>query len=213
MKHRPSLTVTALFALAVCSAIAQTDANRMRLSADESAFITTALEGGMAEVELGTLAQQQGSSDAVKQFGKQMVEDHTKVNDELKILASNKGVPVPTALDAKSAATKDRLSKLSGAEFGGRPPLQGPVFPLSPRQITTAYVSAGDACSSPRQLRLPIGAIPDPSNRRSHRAFTLLFHPAKIGAASTSSRMRRTVPWRSRCITPPCRYSCSFWVA
>jgi putative membrane protein len=118
MKQQLSLTVTALFALAACSAIAQTDqANRMKLSADDSAFVTKALQGGMAEVELGNLAQQNGTSDVVKQFGKQMVEDHTKIGDELKSLATSKGVPVPTALDAKSQATKDRLSMLTGAEF------------------------------------------------------------------------------------------------
>jgi hypothetical protein len=38
-------------------------------------------------------------------------------------------------------------SELSGAEVGGRPPLRGPVFPPSPHQITTAYVSTGDACN------------------------------------------------------------------
>jgi putative membrane protein len=89
----------------------------MKLSAEDSAFVTKAAQGGMAEVELGNLAQQNGSSDTVKQFGKRMVGDHTKANDELKTLASDKGVSLPTALDAKSQATKDRLSKLSGAAF------------------------------------------------------------------------------------------------
>ncbi|HXA52275.1 MAG TPA: DUF4142 domain-containing protein [Candidatus Acidoferrum sp.] len=118
MKQQLSLTVTALFALAACTAIAQTDqANRMKLSADDSAFLTKALQGGMAEVELGNLAQQNGSSDVVKQFGKQMVEDHTMINGELQTQATSKGVPVPSALDAKSQATKDRLSKLTGADF------------------------------------------------------------------------------------------------
>jgi putative membrane protein len=118
MKQHLSLAVTALFALAACSAIAQTDqANRMKLSPDDSAFLAAAFEGGMAEVELGNLAQQRGSSDVVKQFGKQMVEDHTMINDEIKALATGKGVPIPSALDAKSQATQDRLSKLSGAAF------------------------------------------------------------------------------------------------
>lgn len=117
MKQKLTLTVTALFGLAVCSAIAQTEANRMKLSAGENTFLTNAAEGGMAEVELGNLAQEKGNSDVVKQFGKRMVDDHSKINDELKPLASSKGVTVPTTLDAKSQATKDRLSKLSGAAF------------------------------------------------------------------------------------------------
>ena len=80
-------------------------------------FIEGAAEGGMAEVELGNLAQQKAASDDVKQFGKRMAEDHGKVNDELKSLASQKKVTLPTTLDAKHKSTYDRLSKLSGAEF------------------------------------------------------------------------------------------------
>jgi putative membrane protein len=45
------------------------------------------------------------------------VTDHSKANEELKQVASSKGVDVPKGLSAKDKATRDRLSKLSGAEF------------------------------------------------------------------------------------------------
>jgi len=93
----------------------QSGANRLG-SADHS-WVMKAAVGGMAEVELGKLAQSQGSSDAVKQFGKRMVDDHSKANDELSQIASRKGITLPTSLDAKHQATRDRLSKLSGAAF------------------------------------------------------------------------------------------------
>ncbi len=80
-------------------------------------FMDKAAQGGMAEVELGQLAEQNGSSQQVKDFGKRMVTDHSKANDELKQLASQKGVSLPTTLDAKDQATKDRLSKLQGDAF------------------------------------------------------------------------------------------------
>ena len=76
-----------------------------------------AAQGGMAEVELGQLAQQNGQSQDVKDFGKKMVDDHGKANDELKAVASQQGVSLPTTLNAKDQALKDRLSKLNGAEF------------------------------------------------------------------------------------------------
>ena len=76
-----------------------------------------AAQGGMAEVELGQLAEQNASSQAVKDFGKRMVDDHSKANDQLKQLASQKGVGLPTGLDAKDQTTKDRLSKLQGDAF------------------------------------------------------------------------------------------------
>jgi putative membrane protein len=65
---------------------------------------------------LAKLAAQKGSSHEVKKFG-QIVDDHSKANDELKQLASNKGVNLPQKLNAKDEATKERLSKLSGEQF------------------------------------------------------------------------------------------------
>jgi putative membrane protein len=87
------------------------------LSAADRKFVRKAAQGGMAEVELGQLAAQKGSNDEVKQFGQRMVDDHTKANDQLKQVASSKGVDLPQDLDAKDKALKARLSGLSGAQF------------------------------------------------------------------------------------------------
>jgi putative membrane protein len=80
-------------------------------------FLVKAAEGGMTEVQLGQIAQQKGASDDVKQFGAHMVMDHSKANDELKSLAQQKGVNVPTKLDTHHQAMVDRLNKLSGPAF------------------------------------------------------------------------------------------------
>ncbi len=87
------------------------------MSAADRHFMDKAAQGGMAEVELGQLAQQNGSSQEVKDFGKRMVDDHSKANDELKQLASQKGVGLPNDLNAQDKATKDKLSKLQGDAF------------------------------------------------------------------------------------------------
>jgi len=83
----------------------------------DNAWVMKAAQGGMMEVELGRMAATQASSDAVKQFGTRMVTDHSKANDELSQLASRKGITLPTSLDAKHQAMKDKLSKLNGAAF------------------------------------------------------------------------------------------------
>ncbi|MDQ6708895.1 MAG: DUF4142 domain-containing protein [Acidobacteriota bacterium] len=80
-------------------------------------FAAKAAQGGMAEVKLGQLAQDKGSSDSVKQFGKKMVEDHSKANDQLKSVAAKENITLPADVDAKDQAIYDRLSKLSGADF------------------------------------------------------------------------------------------------
>jgi putative membrane protein len=87
------------------------------LSMADKQFVKKAAQGGMAEVQLGQLAKEKGSSDAVRQFGQRMVDDHTKANDQLKQLAANKDVQLPSTLDAKDEATKTKLSKLSGEAF------------------------------------------------------------------------------------------------
>ncbi len=91
--------------------------NTGSLSIAARQFIDKAAQGGMAEVQLGELAKEKGSTEAVRQFGQRMVKDHTKVNDQLKQMAANKGVELPSTLDAKDEATKTELSKLSGAAF------------------------------------------------------------------------------------------------
>jgi len=88
-----------------------------KMASADAKFLTEAAHGGMAEVEMGRLASERGSSDAVKQFGQRMVADHGKANDELKQLAQQKGLTLPTDLDSKDRKAMDKLSKLSGAEF------------------------------------------------------------------------------------------------
>ena len=80
-------------------------------------FAMEAAEGGMAEVELGQLAADKASNGKVKEFGQRMVNDHGKAGDELKSIASSKNITLPAEINTKHKATKDRLSKLSGAAF------------------------------------------------------------------------------------------------
>jgi putative membrane protein len=87
------------------------------LSDSDKEFVMKAAQGGMAEVTLGSLAAQKGTDAEVKNFGTRMVNDHGKANDELKALATNKGLSLPTELDADAKKTQDELSKKSGKAF------------------------------------------------------------------------------------------------
>jgi putative membrane protein len=91
--------------------------NPSSLSKADRLFVKDAADGGMAEVELGRLAVERASNAEVKKFGQRMVEDHSKANEELKDIAGKKNIALPNELAAKHKATRDRLSKLSGAEF------------------------------------------------------------------------------------------------
>lgn len=93
------------------------DTGTSDLSTTDKKFIKDAADGGMAEVAFGQLAVQKASSQDVKQFGQRMVDDHSKANDQLKQIASSKGIELPQDLTLKDKATQERLSKLSGEEF------------------------------------------------------------------------------------------------
>jgi putative membrane protein len=80
-------------------------------------FFTKAAIGGMTEVQAGQLAEEKGTTDEVKAFGKKMVDDHTEAGDKLKALAESKSVTLPAALDAKHQATIAQLNATSGPAF------------------------------------------------------------------------------------------------
>ena len=87
------------------------------MSSQDRKFVMDAAMGGMMEVELGRVAAQRGTSEAIKQFGQRMVDDHSGANTELMSLASSKGITLPTALDEKHQKEVTKLSGMSGAEF------------------------------------------------------------------------------------------------
>jgi putative membrane protein len=87
------------------------------LGSADRAFIQKAGEGGVAEVVLGCIAKQRASNPQVKQFAQRMIDDHSRANQQLMLIARAKGVALPNGLEGEFKETADRLSRLSGAEF------------------------------------------------------------------------------------------------
>ena len=92
------------------------NADKTSMSGD-STFMMKAAQGGMAEVELGRMAVEKAQNAEVKKFAQKMIEDHTNANTELKSLARNKSVTLPTETDAEHKALMEKMKALSGAEF------------------------------------------------------------------------------------------------
>jgi putative membrane protein len=76
-----------------------------------------AAPGSMAEVELGKMAARKSQNAEVKAFGQKMVEDHSKAGDELKQIAVQKKVALPTDVMSVHKQLMEKLSKVSGADF------------------------------------------------------------------------------------------------
>lgn len=103
-------------AAAIAALLAPAGAFAQATSADRK-FMEKAALDGLAEVQMGQLARDRGMSDEVKTFGSRMATDHGKANDELKSLASSKGVTLPTEVDKSHKSKMDKLAKLQGPDF------------------------------------------------------------------------------------------------
>lgn len=91
-----------------------TPAEKMESDAD---WAVDAASGGMLEVQLGELAQKNGVSQGVKDFGKMMATDHSKANEELKSIAAAKNITLPAMMGNDDQKTYDDLAKKTGTDF------------------------------------------------------------------------------------------------
>ena len=83
-------------------------------------FIKDAIEGNLAEVQVGELAQQKGASQDVKDFGATLARDHAAANEKAKQAAQSVGVTPPTKPGVKQKMMYHELSALSGERFDRR---------------------------------------------------------------------------------------------
>lgn len=94
-----------------------TEQNRANASQSDRDFMVRAAQGNMAEIRLSQLALQRASSDEVKNYAQQMIQEHTQANRQLMTIASRKGVTLPTNIDAQHRQIEAQLRQLSGARF------------------------------------------------------------------------------------------------
>jgi putative membrane protein len=80
-------------------------------------FVQKAMQGGMAEVQLAQLTLQKSNNEQVKQFAQKMLDDHTKLNDQMKPIAQQLGVQAPNGVSKKDSKTMAKLQGLSGSEY------------------------------------------------------------------------------------------------
>jgi putative membrane protein len=93
------------------------DTSANMITDDIRDFAKEAAAGGLMEVELGNIAVKNSSTQQIKDFGKMMVDDHSKANDQLKALASVKNIDLPTMVTSDQQKKIDKLSKETGADF------------------------------------------------------------------------------------------------
>jgi putative membrane protein len=83
----------------------------------DSKLIFQMASSNIMEVRLGQMAQQKASNASVKQFGQQMVTDHTNLENQLTGLVSKNNTNFQPSMSKENEAEVSRLEKLSGAQF------------------------------------------------------------------------------------------------
>lgn len=116
-----TVCAAAVLFLGSTTAFAQTNKNTTDPKADtptsEQQFVKDAAQGNLAEIKIGELAAQKGTTPQVRDFGDLMKFDHSKADMELKNIANKNDIQVPNAMNSHDQAEYDQLSKLSGQQF------------------------------------------------------------------------------------------------
>jgi len=128
MKNIVKLTIIGvMFALAACGPRRDDSKKEAEKANDEKLqksdlkkdadWAVGVADAGMLEVRVAELAKNNSTSSDVRSFAEMMLKDHTAANDELKKLASQKSITLPTNLSNKSQDKYDDLAKKKGKDF------------------------------------------------------------------------------------------------
>jgi putative membrane protein len=110
------LAPAALAGLVLTTAVGPTQAVAQQAMASDSVFILQAASLGLLQAKLGKLAEEKGSSPSVRDFGKRMVADYTKANEELAAGAKQAAYPAPVLL-REDRQVYDRLAGTGRGSF------------------------------------------------------------------------------------------------
>jgi|RhiMetdeSRZDD1v2_1073273.scaffolds.fasta_scaffold491769_2 putative membrane protein len=110
------LAPATLAGLVLSAVLAPTQVAAQAASASDSGFIQMAGSLGLLQAKLGKLAENKASSPAVKDFGKRMVADYAKLNEELEAGAKQAAYPSPVML-RQHQQTYDRFLRMGRDSF------------------------------------------------------------------------------------------------
>ena len=119
---------TAAFLLASGALLAQTrtpESQRAQSNASRHAnapyndeqFVRNAAEASMSQVDIGKVAEQRSQNPEVKKFAQMMVEEHSKLTEQLKQLGMSENVNLPTSVTRDDANAHRSLAAMNGPTF------------------------------------------------------------------------------------------------
>ena len=117
MKSLLSAAVLVALMAGTSPTIAQSDGTQAKVSEASQTFIKDAIQGNLAEIEMGKLAQKNGAGESIQSFGKMLEQDHSAALKEARQAAQTLQVTAPTAASGKQKADREKLASFKGAQF------------------------------------------------------------------------------------------------
>jgi len=113
----PRLRSSAALLVMAIGFTAASAAPQSKLARADAEFLKKAAEAEQTEVAAGKVAVAKAVNTQVRGFAQQMIDDHTRHNEELSALAASKGLQLPRDPSMAQAAKIKLLSSRDGAGF------------------------------------------------------------------------------------------------
>src|SRR5262249_25867478 len=110
-------SMAVLTSVGVGSAGAQSIADTAPLSQQDQTFLTQNAQTDQAEITVGQLAQQRGSTQEIRQLGQTFMSDHQQALSKVQGIAQNANVTLPNSPDPAQQQQAEQLKSASGPEF------------------------------------------------------------------------------------------------
>ena len=101
------------FAVVTAIALGLVAAGASAQAIDDAQIAHIVVTANQVDIDAGKLAASMATGPEVKKFGQKMVDDHSKADDQLKQVATSKGVTLPPSLDKSTQREMDKLSAIS----------------------------------------------------------------------------------------------------
>jgi putative membrane protein len=104
-------------ATVTAAGLAHAQARTATASAQDTSWTQATAQTDLAEIAIGQLAQQRASHSATKMMAQVTISDHTKNLSQLKTIASQDGITLPSAPNATQQAQAAQLKSVASSQF------------------------------------------------------------------------------------------------
>jgi putative membrane protein len=117
MKLSALTALAGLTMISICAPAFAQSPDQLKTAHQDTEFLKQANQGSVNEIDLAQIALKKSNDQDVKDFAQKMVDDHTKLLNDMKSFDMEAGLTVPEHDDASTDAEKAKLELLTGTTF------------------------------------------------------------------------------------------------